>query len=191
MTIISQKSDARKYATSAREVAHRQAGGHAGLKLAALEFPVAARAAQNVVSGFYPYQSEIDVRPLMGRLAGEGWMSCLPVVVAKGQPLAFRRWYAGEPTIRGKWDIPRPAEDAPVVEPDVLLVPMLAFDRAGYRLGYGGGFYDRTLALLRAKKPIIAIGVAYAAQEIPAVPRGDHDQPLDYVMTEQEVFRCG
>jgi len=77
------------------------------------------------------------------------------------------------------------------IPPDVLLVPMLAFDRQGYRLGYGGGFYDRTLEKLRAFKKVWAVGVAYAAQEVDAVPRGAHDAPLDYVMTEQEIFACG
>ena len=88
----------------------------------------------------------------------------------------------------GMWDIPVPAETAPEVLPDVLLVPMLAFDAQGYRLGYGGGFYDRTLEKLRALKPVVAIGVAYAAQEVTEVPHGDHDQPLDLIMTEKGPF---
>lgn len=91
--------------------------------------------------------------------------------------------------VPGLWEIPVPPETAEEVEPDLLLIPMLAFDRLGYRLGYGGGFYDRTLELLRNRKPITAIGVAYAAQEMSEVPRGPHDQPLDWIMTEEQTFR--
>ncbi len=144
-----------------------------------------------MISGFYPFESEIDVRPLLGKLGGEGWTTALPVIVGKDRALEFRRWYPGEPTVAGRWNIPRPVEDAPVVTPDVLLVPMLAFDRTGFRLGYGGGFYDRTLADLKMRKSVVAIGVAYAAQEVDFVPRGPHDMPLDFVMTEREVMRCG
>ena len=91
----------------------------------------------------------------------------------------------------GAWDIPVPTVDAAEVFPDVLLVPMLAFDRRGFRLGYGGGFYDRTLEKLRRLKKVVAIGVAYHAQMVDEVPVGPHDAPLDYVMTEQETFQCG
>ena len=115
----------------------------------------------------------------------------LPVVIGADQPLLFRAWTPGETLAPGVWDIPIPPETAAEVLPDVLLVPMLAFDRQGYRLGYGGGFYDRTLEKLRAFRRVWAVGVAYAAQEVEAVPRGDHDAPLDYVMTEQETFTCG
>jgi 5-formyltetrahydrofolate cyclo-ligase len=144
-----------------------------------------------VVSGFHPFKSEIDVLPLLARLNSEGWASALPIVKADRQPLIFRQWAPGEATIPGVWGIPMPGEDAPQVEPDVLLVPMLAFDRWGYRLGYGGGFYDRTLAYLREKKKITAIGVGYSGQEMNHVPRGGLDQKLDYVLTEAGPRRCG
>jgi 5-formyltetrahydrofolate cyclo-ligase len=185
------KAEARKAAAKARKAAHDSDGDRAPLQLAALDFPVRPTAAHKIVSAFFPYKSEIDTRPLLGKLAGEGWTTCLPIVVALGEPLIFRRWFPGEPTVPGVWDIPRPVDDAQLVEPDVLLVPLMAFDRRGYRLGYGGGFYDRTLEVLRAKKSIIAIGVAYSAQEVDSVPHGSHDQPLDFVMTEKGVFACG
>jgi 5-formyltetrahydrofolate cyclo-ligase len=191
MSIADAKSQARIEAAKKRQAAHEAESGSAPGAIAAQVFPVEPVAGAAVVSGFFPYQSEIDTRPLLGRLAGEGWMTCLPIVIGMGQPLIFRRWYPGEPTVPGKWKIPVPPESAETVEPDVLLVPMLAFDRRGYRLGYGGGFYDRTLALLRAKKAIVAIGVAYSAQEVDSVPHDATDQPLDFVMTEREVFRCG
>ena len=190
MTYLTErKAESRKAAAKARKTAHELVKDGAPLKLAAQVFPVQPTATQKIVSAFYPYKSEIDTRPLLGKLAGEGWTTCLPIVIALGEPLIFRRWLPGEPTVPGVWDIPRPTDDAPLLEPDVLLVPLMAFDRQGFRLGYGGGFYDRTLEQLRAKKSIIAIGVAYAAQEIDAVPHGPHDQPLDYVMTEAGLFK--
>ncbi len=185
------KAEARKAAAEVRNGAHDMAREDAGLRLVALPWPIAPVQGRSVVSAFYPYETEIDTRPLLGHLAGEGWTTCLPIVIARGEPLVFRRWLPGEPTIAGVWGIPRPPDSSPLVEPDVLLVPLMAFDRRGYRLGYGGGFYDRTLALLRHKKPVVAIGVAYAAQEVDRVPHGDHDQPMDFVMTEKEVFACG
>ena len=114
----------------------------------------------------------------------------MPIVAAKAQPLIFRRWLPGEPLEIGVMKISVPLSSAPVVEPDVLLVPLLAFDKAGYRLGYGGGFYDATLARLRAKKEIIAIGVAFAGQEVAEVPHEAHDMKLDYVMTEKAIVKC-
>jgi 5-formyltetrahydrofolate cyclo-ligase len=189
--LIEAKKKARLNAANARESAHLAMQAVAPLALLEHSFPVVAAEGRCVVSGFYPYQSEIDTRPLLGRLAGGGWTTCLPIVLALREPLVFRRWYPGEPTVTGRWAIPRPTDDAALVTPDVLLVPLLAFDRSGYRLGYGGGFYDRTLQMLRADKPVIAIGVAYAGQEVATVPHDGSDQPMDYMMTEKEVFRCG
>lgn len=185
------KKAARKAATSVRQSAHEVFRAEAPMQLASYAFPLKPLPGQSVISGFFPYQSEIDTRPLLGRLAGEGWTTALPIVIALGQPLEFRRWLPGEPTVPGKWDIPRPPKSSPLVEPDVLLVPLLAFDRKGFRLGYGGGFYDRTLELLRSKKPVTAIGVGYAAQEVDSVPHDAHDQMLDFVMTEKVLIRCG
>ena len=102
----------------------------------------------------------------------------------------FAGHFPGDPLVPGAWDIPVPVDSAPEVLPDVLRVPMLAFDRKGFRLGYGGGFYDRTLEKLRELKKVVAIGVAYHAQMVGEVPVGIHDAPLDYVMTEQETFAC-
>jgi 5-formyltetrahydrofolate cyclo-ligase len=185
------KAEARKAAAKVRKAAHDLVKDEAPLRLVEHDFPVNPTVGRKIVSAFFPYKSEIDTRPLLGKLAGEGWTTCLPIVIALGEPLVFRRWLPGEPTIAGVWDIPRPTCDAPIVEPDVLLVPMMAFDARGFRLGYGGGFYDRTLELLRSKKPIIAIGVAYAAQEVDSVVHDAHDQALDYVLTEKGVLKCG
>ena len=185
------KKQARVAAIARRALAHEAWQDRAPLAIAALPFPIEARAGFNVVSAFHPHQSEIDTRILLGRLAGEGWTTCLPIVLGKGLPLEFRRWLPGEALIKGVLGIERPPETAPVVEPDVLIIPLLAFDRKGYRLGYGGGFYDRTLEKLRVQKNIVAIGVGYSAQQVDHVPSGAHDQPLEYMMTEKEIFRCG
>jgi 5-formyltetrahydrofolate cyclo-ligase len=167
----------------------RQAKAPLTLAQAGLDFTGLRRGL--VVSGFYPCRSEIDTLPLLARLDSEGWVTSLPAVRVERQPLVFRKWAPGEPTVPGVWSIPMPLEDAAEVEPDVLLVPLLAYDAMGHRLGYGGGFYDRTLAALRLRKPITAIGVGYVAQELPQVPHGPMDQKLDYVLTEDGPKKCG
>jgi 5-formyltetrahydrofolate cyclo-ligase len=155
--------------------------------LATQHFPLQPAIKRKVVSAFYPSKSEIDARPLFGKLAGEGWTTYLPFVIALDQPLIFRRWMPGQPTTPGLRDFPQPTDDAELVELDVLLVPTMVFDGCG--LSYGSGFYDRTLEVLRAKKTIKAIGVAYSAQEVNSVPHDAHDQILDYVLTEKFVFK--
>jgi 5-formyltetrahydrofolate cyclo-ligase len=100
----------------------------------------------------------------------------------------MRAWTFGEPLVAGVWGIRQPAPQAPATEPDILLVPLLAFDRAGHRIGYGAGYYDLTIAALRATQAVVAIGVAFAAQEVAAVPATPHDAPLDLVLTEREVI---
>lgn len=188
-TIVEQKRKARAESIKRRAEAHTGCAGEAGLALAKRGIPVDHRLGRRIASGFLPYKDEISIVPLMAKLVSAGWTTALPVVIAKGVPLVFRGWAPGEPTMPGIWDIPIPPEGAEEVYPDLLLVPMLAFDRRGYRLGYGGGFYDRTLEMLRKMKPVTAIGVAYAAQEMPEVPHASYDQPLDWIMTERESFQ--
>jgi 5-formyltetrahydrofolate cyclo-ligase len=182
------KRRARTAANVQRLQAHKTLGERAGLMLAQHELPVIRKEGFASVSGFYPYQAEINVLPLLARLGSEGWRTALPIVMAKGAPLTFRAWAPGEPTGRGIWDIHIPLDSAAELQPDVLLVPMLAFDRRGYRLGYGGGFYDRTLAELRKLKPVVAIGVAYALQEMDEIPAAPYDEPLDWILTERGVI---
>jgi 5-formyltetrahydrofolate cyclo-ligase len=183
------KRDARRSAELGRAAAHAEAGPFAAAALAAHGLAFIATQSFGAVSGFTSFRTEIDVIPLLARLAGDGWITALPVVAADRAPLSFRRWTPGEPTVPGRFGIPVPHEAADEIVPDVLLVPMLAFDRAGFRLGYGGGFYDRTVERLRRLKPVLAIGIAYAAQEVAAVPRASYDQPLDWIMTELGVFQ--
>jgi 5-formyltetrahydrofolate cyclo-ligase len=141
-----------------------------------------------IVSGFSPLKSEISPLPLLRRLAEAGAALALPAVAGRGHPLVMRAWAFGAPLASGVWGIREPTPEAPTVDPDVLIVPLLAFDRRGYRLGYGAGYYDMTIARLRAIKPVIAAGIAYAAQEIPAVPTTPRDARLDLVLTEHEAI---
>jgi 5-formyltetrahydrofolate cyclo-ligase len=143
-----------------------------------------------VVSGFSPMRSEINPMPLLRRLADAGAELALPMIVARGKPLSFRAWTFGQELQRGQWGIREPKGDAREVQPDVVIVPLAAFDRLGNRIGYGAGYYDLTLTALRAMKPVVALGVAYAVQEIDAVPALPHDAPLDLVLTEREVIDC-
>jgi 5-formyltetrahydrofolate cyclo-ligase len=188
-SIVERKRRARAKSIKRRAEAHAGCAEAAGLILAQRGLPVDHRLGRRVASGFLPYKDEISIVPLMAKLVSAGWTTSLPVVVAKGEPLVFRAWTPGETTVPGIWDIPVPPEGCEQVYPDLLLVPMLAFDRRGYRLGYGGGFYDRTLEMLRNMKPVTAIGVAYAAQEMDEVPHAAYDQPLDWIMTERESFQ--
>ena len=190
MDIAEVKRKARSAASKRRAEAHERLQDSAGQALAARGLPAGLAVATGMVSGFIPYKSEITTVPLMNALRRSGWQTSLPVVIAPGEPLVFRAWKPGDPLVPGVWDIPMPAETAAEVFPDVLLVPLLAFDAKGYRLGYGGGFYDRTLEKLRKLKRVVAIGVAYHAQMVDEVPIGEHDAPLDFVMTERETFAC-
>ena len=139
--------------------------------------------AGKVLSGYMPMRTEIDPLPAMA--AHQGPVG-VPVIIGKGLPLRFREWTPGCRMVEGTFKAMIPEEGA-WVEPQVLIVPLLAFDARGYRLGYGGGFYDRTLEGLRAPGPVLAVGFAFAAQEVPEVPIEPTDQRLDAVITEQGV----
>jgi 5-formyltetrahydrofolate cyclo-ligase len=141
-----------------------------------------------IVSGFSPINSEINPLPLMKNLANAGAQLALPVVAGRGLPLIMRAWRFGDTLKAGQWGIREPAADTPQVDPDILLVPLAAFDRHGHRIGYGAGYYDLTINALRGKKPVIAIGLAFAVQEIPRVPATQRDARLDLVLTEREVI---
>jgi 5-formyltetrahydrofolate cyclo-ligase len=155
--------------------------------IAAREFPLAITSGI-VVSAFMPMKSEINPLPLLRKLAEAGAVLALPVVAGRGKPLVMRAWRWGEDLAQGVWGLREPKPDAPEVDPDILLVPLLAFDRTGHRIGYGAGYYDMTIAGLRARKPVTAIGLAFAAQEIAAVPATPRDERLDLVLTEREVI---
>ena len=140
-----------------------------------------------IIAGYWPMGDEMDPRPLMLALAAGGHAMALPVTPPRGQPLAFRAWAPGAALRPGPMGTSEPVAGEEL-RPDVLLVPLLAFDRAGRRLGYGGGYYDRTLATLPGAK---AIGIAYAGQEMPEVPAGPQDMRLPLIATEDSVIVCG
>lgn len=143
--------------------------------------------APGVVAGYWPMRSEIDPRPLMRRFAAAGWRLAMPVTPAKGvdAPLEFRLWSFDADLADHPFGMREPLPSAPPVRPDVVLVPLLAFDDRGHRLGYGAGHYDRTLAGLRASGPLRAIGLAFAGQAVAVLPALPHDQPLDAILTER------
>lgn len=142
----------------------------------------------SVVAGYWPIKSEMDVRPALVLLHRVGCITTLPEVVDKSRPLRFRAWVPGEPLEEGAHGTAHPLVEAPLMRPDVVLVPMLAFDRAGRRVGWGGGYYDRTLEVLRKTGDLVAVGCAYSAQEVDAVAAEPHDQQLDWIITEQEAI---
>jgi 5-formyltetrahydrofolate cyclo-ligase len=141
-----------------------------------------------VISGYSPIRSEIDPVPLMRKLASGGARLALPSVTARGHSLIFRAWSPGERLMLGALGIPEPSPAAAEVVPDVMLVPLAAFDRLGHRIGYGAGHYDFTFAHLRKMKPVFGVGLAFAAQETRAIPALSHDVAMDYVLTETKVF---
>lgn len=143
------------------------------------------------VGAYWPIGDEADVRPLLLHLHGMGAICLLPVVVAPGRSLAFRRWRPGQALAAGPLGTRQPTADAEAGAPAVLLVPLLAFDRRGYRLGQGGGYYDRTLSGLRDGGRVEAIGVGWSCQEVNDVPHGPTDARLDWIVTEQTAFRTG
>jgi 5-formyltetrahydrofolate cyclo-ligase len=140
-----------------------------------------------VVTAFWSINEEIDVRPLMHALVEAGCRLALPVVQAKRQPLVFRAWAPGDELEAGVFGTFHPFSRREVLEPDALLVPLLACDGEGWRLGYGGGFYDRTLAGLRTRRQVTAVGVGYDEQVIDAVPHGPDDERLDWLLTDRRA----
>ncbi|QOZ29539.1 5-formyltetrahydrofolate cyclo-ligase [Bradyrhizobium ivorense] len=141
-----------------------------------------------IVSGYAPIRSELDPKPLMLKLAEKGARLALPCINARGQSLTFRTWAPHDRLMLGPLGIPEPSPAAAEVHPDVMLVPLAAFDRLGHRIGYGAGYYDYTFAHLRKTKHVIGAGLAFAAQETKAVPALSHDVALDYVLTERKTF---
>jgi len=186
-SIASEKAELRREALARRDALPAAARKAAAEAIAVRAFPLAI-APGTIVSGFMPLKSEINPLPLMRKLAEAGATLALPVVAGRGKPLIMRAWKWGEPLAAGVWGIREPKPEAPEVEPDILLVPLLAFDRAGHRIGYGAGYYDMTINRLRMRKPVVAIGIAFAAQEVPAVPATPRDERLDLVLTEREVI---
>lgn len=149
--------------------------------------------AGDIVAGFWPIQDEIDIRYLLETLCEQSITVCLPIVGKRRTSMLFRLWEPGDQLEVGKMGLLQPSKKRQLVEPKILIVPTLAYDHLGRRLGYGGGYYDATLSELRSRRSVIAIGVAFEAQQIPIVPNDASDEPLDWIITEKEakVFNMG
>src|SRR6266403_340829 len=186
-SLETQKATLRATALAARDAlsSERRAAAAQSIALRGLPFEIAPGA---VVAGYSPIRSEIDPMPLMRKLAAPGMRLALPAIVAGDRLLKFRAWCPGDRLRRGRLGILEPSADAEEAIPDIMLVPLAAFDRSGHRIGYGAGHYDRTLEQLRKLKAIAAVGIAAAVQEVEAVPALLHDAVLDYVLTETQVL---
>ena len=187
----SDKRSLRAAARAARAAVPEATAEAFGQRLARLG-PQLVRGAMAETSGVVACYSamgdEVRTWPLMDALHEAGFTLALPVTGAAGTPLTFRRWTPGTITVPGRLAIPEPPAEAQVLTPDILFVPLTAFDRRGHRLGAGAGFYDRTLARLRGRGEVTAIGLGYAAQEVLYIPDEDYDEPLDLVVTETETL---
>ncbi len=185
MSADEDKAHLRREARARRKETHRYEADGAAQNLARHLLSILENQPVEKVAGYWAVGSEIDLTPLLKALDEEGWTVALPVVVENEAPLIFRRWQVGDGLAEGPLKTLQPKPDCEEVVPDVVLTPLLAFDQAGYRLGQGGGFYDRTLEKLKSRDGgVLSIGVAFASQQVTAVPRDDYDQRLDMIVTE-------
>jgi len=181
------KDSLRAIALSARDALSPEWRADSAAAVAARGLPIAV-AAGTVVAGYAPIRSEFDPMPLLRKLADAGARLALPVIMGRDQPLQFRSFSLGEVLLRGPLGVLQPAAASAELAPDILLVPLAAFDRSGHRIGYGAGYYDRSIEALRGRNRTMAVGLAFAVQEIDAVPALPHDAALDYVLTEARTF---
>ncbi len=188
MNLNNIKASLRKDASLIRKQAYNHDDGSAIFRIQAFFIDNIKLTTNTVISGFLPIGSEIDLRPMLSDLSEDNHIITLPCVAGDNMPLLFRRWQLGDPLIKESFGTMAPADNAIEHIPDILLVPMLAFDEQGYRLGYGGGFYDRSLEKIRSLKKTIAIGIAYGEQQVNHIPRDNHDQPLDMIITDEGII---
>jgi len=181
------KAHLRAAALAARDALGDKKRETAAAKIAKRGLPIEI-AAGTVVSGYSPIRNEIDPAPLMLRLALAGARLALPVVNARGKSLIFRAWSPNDRLVLGSLGIPEPSPAAAELIPNIMLVPLAAFDRVGHRIGYGAGHYDHTFAYLRRSHHVTGIGLAFSVQETPVIPALSHDVALDFVLTEKDVF---
>ena len=184
-TVEEIKATLRKEAHALRAALGQEVREDAAKAVAEFFFDQVSFAPDDVIAGYWRIRDELDCQPILIRLMDSGQKVVLPVVDGPDLPLDLRVWEADAPLYEAGFGTLAPSDLAPRAEPDIVLMPLLGFDSAGTRLGYGGGYYDRTLASM-SKKPLL-IGLAYSAQELAHIPREDHDVPLDAVVTELGV----
>ncbi|MDH3028478.1 5-formyltetrahydrofolate cyclo-ligase [Methylobacterium fujisawaense] len=185
---VARKAELRRAALATRDAldpAARQAAS-AAIGRALLALPELAQA--RLVGAFWPIRSEVDPRPAVEGLRARAQTVALPHVTPDG--LVFREWRIGDDLIAGRFGLSEPDPSLPPVEPDALIVPLAAFDRTGQRIGYGRGYYDGAIARLSRTRPVLTVGIGFAAQEVERVPAEPHDRPLQFVITESGVIRC-
>jgi 5-formyltetrahydrofolate cyclo-ligase len=187
MSATPSKAELRATALAKREALSDKQREAAAKALAKRGLPIPITSGM-VVSGYSPIRNEIDPAALMQKLALQGAQLALPTVTARGKSLIFRAWSPGDRLTLGMLGIPEPSPAAAEIVPDIMLVPLAAFDRTGHRIGYGAGYYDHTFAHLRKVKAVTGIGLAFAAQEIETIPALPHDVRLDFVLTESGTF---
>ena len=188
------KANLRRHALSRRDLVSHEEAHAAAQALGASGLALAERlaaGARPAVSVYWPIRSELNTRLLIEALHEKGFAVALPVMVAVKRPLLFHAFAPGDELVKGPFGLSEPSSDKPTLEPTIVFAPLAAFDRKGFRLGYGGGVYDATLAALRQNHKVVAIGVAFAVQEADAIPTEPHDQKLDYIITERETICCG
>jgi 5-formyltetrahydrofolate cyclo-ligase len=184
---VEDKATLRQSALARRDAMPADARAAAVETVCQRPFPILI-APGTIVSGYSPMKSEFNPVPLMRKFADAGATLALPVTPKRGNPLIMRAWAFGDELASGVWGIREPKPEAPEVFPDIMLVPLAAFDRSGHRIGYGAGYYDMTIARIRAMKPVTTIGLAFAVQETGKVPATSFDQQLDLVLTESEII---
>jgi len=184
------KAALRQWAKERRAALAARLGDTAPLQAAAAFAQAISVTEGQVVAGYWPHLTEISPLPILEWCAGVGAECALPVMRGRGHALLFRRWRPAESLITGAFGIREPRGSAPQVTPTLVVTPLLAFDRAGHRLGYGQGFYDKTLTALRREDKVRCVGLAYAGQEVEELlPAAPHDQALDWIVTERGAYR--
>jgi len=188
--IAERKAGLRAEASALRRTVWLNSGAHAREALAANGAPLLEAVQAASAAGYFPLPGELDPLPLLTALHGRGLRLALPVV-RPGPDLIFREWRPGAPLKRGKFGLQEPPDAYPELVPDIVLVPLLAFDRAGNRIGYGAGYYDAALRKLRRRGKVTAIGIGFDEQEFPEVPCEPQDEPMDLILTPSRVIACG
>jgi 5-formyltetrahydrofolate cyclo-ligase len=187
-SIDQQKQLQRKEAKQRRALAY-QGQTNAGLKACDIWCSQVDLPPNQIISIYWPLGDELDPLPLLTQLHALGHKMVLPVMLGAGKPLVFKRWQPGDQLQDAGFGTKEPLDDQQQLDPDVILAPLLAYDQQGYRLGYGGGFYDRTLDQLRQHKKVQVFGLAFAEQEVDLVVRGEYDQALDGMVTPKALTR--